>query len=201
LLVKPRQHTKRAAREGASSPPRPPRANPSAPEITVTSAPIGRETLAAIAEEFTRAEPAIRFKVDTIRYDERPKPPSSKKASVGSSPELITVGEAPIGRATLAAIEAELFIEALAAVPEKKPSPVASPSRSNIFEISVFLVEGDEISASTPEEARRAFVQQRLMHRLPALSMQEVVRIDVSPGPTPQAVMLHVWSRVVCTSG
>src|SRR6266542_4161725 len=64
-------------------------------------------------------------------------------------------------------------------------SSIARPSPSKIFEISIFVVEGEEISTGASEEARRAFLQQRLLHRVPALSMDEVVRISVSPTVVP----------------
>jgi hypothetical protein len=163
---------------------------------------VGRETLAAIVEELANeATTAIRPKLDTIGYEERPKHRSSSRPPQGSSPELISIGEAPIGRATQAAIEDALVTETLAAtamadMPRAPTSPLAAPGPADVFEISTFVVEGEEIFTKVSEQSRRDFVEQRLMHRLPALSMKEVMRIDVSRGAAPNTVILRVWSKV-----
>jgi hypothetical protein len=72
--------------------------------------------------------------------------------------------------------------------------PALEPAE--IFEISTFIIEGDEIFSKASERSRRDFVEQRLLHRLPALSMEEVVRIDVSRGAAPNTVILRIWSKV-----
>jgi hypothetical protein len=77
------------------------------------------------------------------------------------------------------------------AVPAALPDPPAE-----IFEISTFVVQGREIFNKATDEARRQYVEQRLLHRLPALSMKEVVRIDVSRGAAPDSVILRIWSKV-----
>jgi hypothetical protein len=180
-----------------SRPPRQGRINVSSPEITVQQAPAGRETLAAIEEELAKvASTSFRAKLETIRYDERPKEPPSTTTFRGSSPEIITISEGPIGRVTMEAIEEELVQEALANALTPQPYRSARPARSKVFEISIFVVEGDEISVGATEEVRRAFVQQRLLHRVPALSMNEVVRISVSPTVEPNTVIVRVWSAV-----
>lgn len=173
----------------------------SQPEITLRRGPVGRETLAAIAEELAHdPATAIRPKLDTIGYEERPKHRSSSRPPQGSSPELISIGEAAIGRATQAAIEDALVAETLAttaaAVDRPHASPLATPAPAEVFEISTFVVEGEEIFSKVSEQSRRNFVEQRLMHRLPAISMNEVVRIDVSRGAAPNTVILRVWSKV-----
>jgi len=180
-----------------SRPPREARADASAPEITIKQAPVGRETLAAIEEELANGfRPFPRPQIDTIRYEERPKERPSRASVRGSSPEIITISETSIGRDTRAAIEEDLANEALAEALAPKVYPAARPSPSKIFEISIFVVEGDEISIGASEEARRAFVQQRLLHRVPALSMDDVVRISVSPTVISNTVIVRVWSTV-----
>jgi hypothetical protein len=172
----------------------------------------GRETLSAIADELAREAPEKhRPKLDTLNYEDRPR--SAKRAEQESSPEVITIGEAPVGRATMAAIDEALAADARAmmaaaeaaearhgassanAVRAKVGSlPALEPAE--IFEISTFIVEGDEIFSKASERSRRDFVAQRLLHRLPALSMEEVVRIDVSRGAAANTVILRVWSKV-----
>ncbi len=175
----------------------------SQPEITLKRGPIGRETLAAIAEELANDAPTVvRPRIDTISYEERPRPRSSRPPE-GSAPEIITIGEAPIGRATQAAIEADLMIETLASTaPKQQPSRAAGPSSraapapAEIFEVSTFVVQGEEIFTKVSQQARRDFVARRLLHRLPALSMDEVVRIDASRASLPNTVILRVWTKV-----
>jgi hypothetical protein len=112
----------------------------------------------------------------------------------GSSPELITIDE--VGRATLAAIEEALRSEKLDDQAAARPASAAAPEEAVIFEISTFVVEGAEVFGKVSERHRREFVEQRLLHRLPVLSMEQVTRIDLTPGATPNTVILRVWSRV-----
>jgi hypothetical protein len=180
----------------------------------------GRDTLSAIAEELTRDLPKKhRPKLDTLNYEDRPATASGPRQTEGSSPEVITIGEATMGRATLAAIDESLAAEARAMMAAAERQ-AAAESRHNassantgtaaraglaslpalepaeIFEISTFIIEGDEIFSKASEKSRRDFVEQRLLHRLPALSMNEVVRIDVSRGAAPNTVIMRVWSKV-----
>jgi hypothetical protein len=192
----------------------------SQPEITLKRAVAGRDTLSAIAEELARDLPIKhRPKLDTIDYEDRPPAAPGPRSPEGSSPEVITIGEATMGRATLAAIDEALAAEARAMMtaaerqtaPESRhtassahltPSPrgglasLPALEPAEIFEISTFIIEGDEIFSKASEKSRRDFVEQRLLHRLPALSMNEVVRIDVSRGAAPSTVIMRVWSKV-----
>jgi hypothetical protein len=190
-----------------SSRPRPPRPDPPQPEITVRRAPAGRETLAAIEEELAREAPIpIRPKLDTLRYEDRPAPPPSSRPPQGSAPEVITIEEGPIGRNTQAAIDEALARDSVAAWPVStgaaapvsttRPSVLSAPEPAQIFEISTFVIEGDEIFGKASERSRREFVERRLLHRLPAMSMAEVVRIDVSRGGAANTVILRIWSKV-----
>jgi hypothetical protein len=152
--------------------------------------------------EQARRPPASRPKLDTLGYEDRPREPRPR-APQSSSPELITIEETPIGRTTLHAIEEELLNEPrLAAHAPLGPGAgvarpaVAAPAATEIFEISTFVVTGEEIYGKASEASRRAFVAERLLHRLPVLSMEDVVRIDLSRSPTPGAVILRVWTKV-----
>jgi hypothetical protein len=211
-----------------SNRPRPPRPNvhasepshreASQPEITLRRAVPGRDTLSAIADELARELPQKhRPKLDTLDYEDRPA--SRSRPEMGSSPEVITIGEASMGRATLAAIDEALAAEARAimaaaedqaaearhvasstapatAAPRAKVASLPALEPAQIFEISTFIVEGDEIFSKASERSRRDFVEQRLLHRLPALSMQEVVRIDFSRGAADNTMILRIWSKV-----
>jgi hypothetical protein len=135
---------------------------------------------------------SVRPKLDTLGYEDRPR---AMRGTHGSSPELITIEEAPIGRATQAAIEHELRdepIEAFGAL----GAPIANATPAEIFEISTFVVTGDEIYGKASEASRRAFVAERVLHRLPVVSMEDVIRIDLSRSPTPNTVILRVWTKV-----
>jgi hypothetical protein len=209
-------------------PPRPDSARPdlsrhhstSQPEITLRRQVAGRDTLAAIADELSRDLPKKhRPKLDTLGYEDRPT--TQARLEQESSPEVITIGEAPIGRATMAAIDEALAAEARAMMAEAERRGSAAEARhaasspttgfagpraglssmpvlepAEIFEISTFIVEGDEIFSKASDASRRDFVEKRLLHRLPALSMEEVVRIDVSRGAAANTVILRIWSKV-----
>jgi hypothetical protein len=224
---RPPTNSAAASRSTRSRPPRPDsprvepsRHQPSQPEITLRRAVAGRETLSAIADELARELPKKhRPQLDTLGYEDRPA--SAVRPEQSSAPEVITIGEAPMGRATMAAIDEALATEARAmmaaaerhaaetearhAASSTNPNAVAARAATGslpalepaeIFEISTFIVEGDEIFSKASERSRRDFVEQRLLHRLPALSMVEVVRIDVSRGAASNTVILRVWSKV-----
>lgn len=193
---------------------------------------MGRETLAAIADELAAEAGSIgamRPKLDTVSYEDRPASltnttsgPRPIEARPGSMPELITIGEAPVGRATQAAIEDALTAEVLGTLDNKTSAanarqapahadashwegesgvsrrkiPRSVPGPAEVFEIATFVVRGEEIFSKVSEASRRQFVEERLMHRLPALSMNEVVRIDVSRGAEEATVIMRVWCKV-----
>jgi hypothetical protein len=136
-----------------------------------------------------------RPRVTTLGYEQRSTQSKPKDAPYGSSPELITISES-VGRATLAAIEDALRTERLEAPTDARGAATAVPEPAFIFEISTFVVQGTEVFSKASERARRDFVARRLLHRLPVVSIDDVVRIDVTPGAAPNTVILRVWSRV-----
>jgi hypothetical protein len=150
-------------------------------------------------ENRRRPQPQPKGRVTTMPYEERPRAPSSRRLPYGSSPELITIDE--VGRATLAAIEEALLAEKReAAQARPRPASAAAPEPAFIFEISTFVVEGAEVFGKVSERQRREFVERRLLHRLPVASMEEVPRIDMTSGPTPNTMILRVWSKVEAPS-
>jgi hypothetical protein len=147
----------------------------SGPEIVVVQGPAGRDTLAAIAEEL-RTEP--RGPRTTLPYGDRV--PNAPGATTPSRPPRPDVA---IGRRR-------------SDKPTRKTGalPAAEPTR--VFEVLTFLVQHPEPSALLSEESRRAFVEARVLQRLPGKSMQRVGRIDVSPWTERETVVLRVWLLV-----
>ena len=181
--------------------PRPHKPGPAegAPEIVLSHTNVGRETFAAITEDLAgRGAPLDpgpqRGPLETIDYGDRT---AFQSLEQPTGPIAITVETTPVGRETQAAIEDALAVELLAATRAGPAHPrTAADPPAEIYEVSTFVVQGREIFTKVTEHARRRYVEERLLHRLPALSMDEVVRIDVSRGATSESVILRVWSRV-----
>ena len=72
----------------------------------------------------------------------------------------------------------------------------ATPAPAEVFEVVTFVVQGEEIFSKVSDRARRDFVQSRLLHRLPVLSMSDVTRIDLTRGAAPDSMVLRVWCRI-----
>lgn len=162
----------------------------SAPELELSEAPAGRETLGAIAEELT---PGGRPPMATLRYGDRvsnaPGAVTPRTRTLLRSAPEITVAEAAVGRETLAAIEQELgsrhaVREAVASAP------------LDVYEMITFVMRGPQVVELASERGRRAFVEHKLLSRLPVESMAEVERIDVAPWTVRDAVIVRIWCRV-----
>jgi hypothetical protein len=132
-------------------------------------------------------EPAtgIRSRLKTLDFAERPR-------NRDTAPEVITIEERPIGRETLAAIAEELARENAAFLRDLEEDDAAL----EIMEMATFVVRGREVLQLSSDAARREFVADRLMHRLPVKSMEEVDRIDVTPWTVRGTVVLRVWCKV-----
>jgi hypothetical protein len=143
----------------------------------------------------SKRRPQAKPRVTTIPYEDRPRPPSSRRVPFGSAPELITIDE--VGRASMAAIEDALRAERLEAPPMRARGAVSAvPEPAFVYEISTFVIQGVEIFGKATNEARREFVARRLLHRLPVLTIDEVERIDMNPGAAADTVIVRVWTRV-----
>jgi len=144
----------------------------------------------------SKRRPQGKPRVTTVPYEDRPRPPpTSRRLPFGSSPELITIDE--VGRASMAAIEEALLTERLETASARARATASSlPEPAFVYEISTFVIHGSEIFGKATEQARREFVARRLLHRLPVLSIEEVERIDMTPGAAADTVILRVWSRV-----
>ncbi len=129
----------------------------------------------------------VRTRQQTMDFAERPR-------NRDTAPEVITIEERPIGRETLAAIAEELARENAAFLrdlPQEDDAPL------EIMEMATFVVRGRDVMRLSSEAARREFVAERLMHRLPVASIDEVDRIDVTPWTVRGTVVLRVWCKVV----
>jgi hypothetical protein len=188
-----------------------------APEISVAESPAGRATLALMAEEVR----PVRAEQTTLSYSDRisnapgartpsraPEPMRglARTPSRSSAPE-ISVGEGPVGRETLAVITAELVpsMPEMQAKAAPTTEPVAARSARDesahaapfaIFEMLTFVVQGPETASLSSETVRRRFVEDHLLRRLPAKSMAQVDRVDVTPWTVRGTVVVRVWCKV-----
>jgi hypothetical protein len=165
----------------------------SGPEIDVEYGPVGRETMAAIAAE--------------LASDLDP-PLSEPEAPAESPPE--PAAERRVSRDTMDALTDELLREPAepAAPPRRRRRtrgyeeeagvPPLAPAREGleVFEMLTFVVRGPDIGRLSSASARRIFVTERLIHRLPTRSPSDVERIDVTPWTDQGTVVVRVWCRL-----
>ena len=190
----------------------------SLPEIQVREAPAGRETLAAIAEEL---RPAIRPQLDTIPYADRIKnapgahtpslTPALPRVTLETAPDLSVATEAADGE-TLAAIAADAHespsspssadapptsgMNPIKRSSERPIAPEASNEPLEIFEMATFVVRGSDAARLSTDALRRRFVEERLMHRLPVATLDEIDRVDVTPWTVRGTFVVRVWCKV-----
>jgi hypothetical protein len=147
----------------------------------------------------------MRPKLKTMGYEQRPADLPRMRPMEASSPELIIIGDAPVGRATMVAIEDELAREAGAYVADEPPtrrcSPRAKLAPAEVFEVVTFVIQGEEIFSKVSDQSRRDFVEKRLLHRLPVLSMSDVTRVDLSRGASADSMVMRVWCRIAPPAG
>jgi hypothetical protein len=153
---------------------------------------MGRDTLAAIAAELIPdigaqpPPPPARARTKTLGYEDGAftKPPLPAHA----------VPRPAAGRQTLSSLEKKLGAWANDAEP---PTAEQAPSDSpcEIYEMVTFVVRGDLVRLSSTR-ARREFVAERLLSRLPVGSMEQVDRVDVTPWTVHGTVIVRVWCRV-----
>jgi hypothetical protein len=165
----------------------------SGPEIDVEYGPVGRETMAAIAAELA---------------SDLDEPPSEAEAFAETQAE--PAPERRVGRDTMDALTDELLREQPAppAPPRRRRRtrgyeeeagvPPIAPAREGleVFEMVTFVVRGPDIGRLASMAARRIFVTERLIHRLPTRSLSDVDRIDVTPWTDPGTVVVRVWCRL-----
>lgn len=183
------------------------------PEIQVSEVPAGRETLAAIAEEL---RPGARAPLKTLPYEDRIKnapgahtpsmgpplpransdkvPDSSIEARVASSETRAAATRSP-GKEALASSSPASTRNVAASSPDlPSPAPFAEPLE--IFEMVTFVVRGPDAARLSTDALRRRFVEERLMHRLPISSPEEIDRVDVTPWTVHGTFVVRVWCKV-----
>ncbi len=163
LGMKPRRERSRPLRPRSAP-------APSSPEISVEQRPVGRETLAAIAEEArTSAAAEARGTLPTLPYGDR----------LSNAPGAVAPSKPPAARR------------------RNQPELEASPAEElEIFEMMTFVVRNPAPSALSSESARRAFVRERLAQRLPRGRDTNVTRIDVTPWTERDTVIVRVWCKL-----
>jgi hypothetical protein len=191
---------------------------PSTPEVKLTYAAAGRDTMAAIEQEL-----------------------AAPRLSVGEAP-VIEISEAPAGRETMAAIAEELaqsmrprqntlpYADKIsnapgARSPSRAPappvlSPAPTPARKTdltpeitigaeaapltprlapdvleIFELLTFIIRGSGVGDLSTDALRRRFVEAHLLHRVPSGSIADVERIEVTPWTAKGTMVVRVWCR------
>lgn len=177
----------------------------SGPSIQIGEAPIGRSTLVDVEDDM-RAAPWPRPPLVTVSYDDVPLDGKKKKASssggvrierpppprpaMTSVPEIEITAEKPLGRETLALIsDGEDDLDD--PTPGRATDPDAPP---DALELRTFVVPSTSVSPRATDAEKRAFVRDRLAHRLPC-PVAQVRRIDaklLEPG----AVVLRIWCPV-----
>ncbi len=179
----------------------------SMPEIEIGQSTAGHETLAAIASEIqleasqiakqrgwhndAEAESAVRPR-NTVGFEERPRRHSS-------TPEVITLGEASIGRATLEDLERDAVADALGRglrVSEPPRPAVRIDQRLEVFEMVTFVIRAGDSGRLSSTRTRKDFVAEKLMHRLPIDNPDDIERVDVTPWTEKGTLILRVWCRV-----
>jgi hypothetical protein len=163
------------------------------PDIEVGHGHAGRETLAAIAHEMLadvshgprepNAESGAREQRHTVSYEERPlTPPRRPRTNTLDYTERPALTKrSPHG----AQLE-----------PLPPPEERGEPNETyEIHEMVTFVVRG-ELARLSSTSARRDFVRDKLIHRLPVKSIDEVDRIDVTPWTVRGTVIVRVWCRI-----
>jgi hypothetical protein len=132
----------------------------------------------------------------TIGYDEQPLDgcaadihPATPLDGPYAEPE-ITLGEVRPGFETMAIIDEELARE-----PRSRTTGETSYVDAEVLELFTFVILDRSLSSAATDSEKRAFVEQRLWHRLPPGGMISVKRIDMRPVDE-SALMIRVWVAV-----
>ncbi len=167
------------------------------PEIEVEPGYAGRETMAAIASEMLvdvapsveSPDPRPREPRHTVSYEDRPPTPAvalprrARRATLDYVERPAATKRSPHG----------------ATLDDGQTSRTGESSEPltdfEIHEMVTFVVRG-ELAQLASVSARRDFVRERLLHRLPVQTIDEVDRIDVTPWTVRGTVIVRVWCRI-----
>lgn len=168
-----------------------------APVIEISETPAGRETMAAIAEELADA---MRPRMNTLPYDDKiknapgakspskmPAPRDTPPPAVAAKPATVTKPAAPDDGP-----EVTVTTSTLDAGP---PTPRLRPDELEIFELLTFIIRGNKVGDLSTDALRRRFVEEHLLHRVPAGSIDAVERIEVTPWTAKGTMVVRVWCR------
>ena len=141
----------------------------------------------------TGSAPPPRRRLRTVGFSEPPPPPDD--AGGAAAEGAPAAGQNKPGRATLEAIEQQMASWAESGKPPSSTSGRERETEFEVFEMATFVVRGD-LARLSSTSARRAFVAERLLHRLPVASITDVDRVDVTPWTVRGTVVVRVWCRV-----
>lgn len=174
---------------------------PPPPDISIAESPVGRATLSAILREMQTSSPDARQPFVTIGYDEKPLDEGEQRADAEDQPTCtddpdtppeVTVSETRAGFETMAVIDDELLRDAERLTRAQQQKRLAD---AEVLELFTFVILDRSLSTAATNDERRAFVEQRLWHRLPPGGVDAIRRIDVRPADD-TALMMRVWCAV-----
>ncbi|MBX3181971.1 MAG: hypothetical protein KIT72_11075 [Polyangiaceae bacterium] len=177
----------------------------SMPDIEISQGRAGHETMAAIAAEVQReasriaisqgwkddseeAGSAVRPRMSTLGFEDRPKQRTS-------TPDVITRDVTGVGRNTLRELETDAVAEALGRG-LRITEPPRADQRLEVFEMVTFVVRATDAGRLSSVRGRRDFVAEKLMHRLPITTPEQIERVDVTPWTEKGTLILRVWCQV-----
>lgn len=185
----------------------PVRPDGSQPDIIVAYKPAGRATLDAIADELVplpierqSSSPEIivhegmapRDAFGAILVEARSS--SAPLAAPAAPPRAPAVAVTP-DQVVPAAVVSVGSGSSLAA--SNAPGAVRPAAQAlEIFEMMTYVVRGGDVARLSSESARRAFVEEQLLARLPVRSMTDVERVDVTPWTVQGTLVVRVWCRL-----
>jgi len=156
-----------------------------APMIEISEAPAGRETLAAIAEELADA---MRPRLNTLPYaDKISNAPGAKSPSRMPAPAPVPV--------PAQARQPDDGPEVTVSADVAPLTPRLAPDALEIFELLTFIIRGTMVGDLSTDALRRRFVEEHLLHRVPSGSITDVERIEVTPWTAKGTMVMRVWCR------
>ncbi len=178
----------------------------SMPEIEISQGRAGHETMAAIAAEVQREASriaisqgwkddteevgsAVRPRLSTLGFEDRP---GGRK----STPDVITRDVTGVGRNTMRELEADAVAEALGRGLRITEPPRVEEQQLEVFEMVTFVVRATDTGQLSSMRGRRDFVAEKLMHRLPIATPEQIERVDVTPWTEKGTLILRVWCQV-----